>query len=88
VPIEPPPPAEPVESAAVAAPVIDVLRALGPDDASSVPVPLIVLTILSGLLAIVGGTLLAARYVQNRRLAEAPPLPPRSTSSRNDGPTY
>lgn len=84
VPIEPPP----VESAAVAAPVIDVLRALGPDDASSVPVPLIVLTVLSGLLAIIGGTLLAARHVQNRRLAEAPPLPPRSTSSRNDGPAY
>ena len=88
VPIEPPPPAEPVESAAVAAPVIDVLRALGSDDASSVPVPLIVLTVLSGLLAIIGGTLLAARHVQNRRLAEAPPLPPRSTSSRNDGPAY
>ncbi len=84
VPIEPPP----VESAAVAAPVIDVLRALGPDDASSVPVPLIVLTVLSGLLAIIGGTLLAARHVQNRRLSEAPPLPPRSTSSRNDGPAY
>ena len=84
VPIEPPP----VESAAVAAPVIDVLRALGPDDASSVPVPLIVLTVISGLLAIIGGTLLAARHVQNRRLSEAPPLPPRSTSSRNDGPAY
>ena len=88
VPIEPAPPAATVESAAVAAPVIDVLRTLGPDDASSVPVPLIVLTILSGLLAIVGGSLLAARYVQNRRLAEAPPLPPRSTSSRDDDPAY
>jgi hypothetical protein len=88
VPIEPAPPTETVVSTAVAAPVIDVLRTLGPDDASSVPVPLIVLTILSGLLAIVGGSLLAARYVQNRRLAEAPPLPPRSTSSRDDDSAY
>ena len=54
------------ESEAVDAPVIDVLRNIGPNDARSVPVPLIVLTILSGLLAIVGATLLAARHVQSQ----------------------
>ena len=67
----------PVDSEAIDAPVIDVLRNIGPDDARSVPVPLIVLTILSGLLAIIGATLLAARHVQSRRMAEGPPLPAR-----------
>ncbi len=66
------------EGEAADAPLIDVLRNIGPNDAGSVPVPLIVLTILCGLLAIIGGTVLAARHVQARRLAESPPLPPRT----------
>ena len=77
LPIDEPVDVAPVESEAVDAPVIDALRNIGPNDASSVPIPLIVLTVLSGLLAIIGGSLLAARHVQSKRLAEGPPLPPR-----------
>ena len=77
VPLDPEPTVEPPRSEAVDAPLIDVIRNIGPNDARSVPVPLIVLTILSGLLAIVGATLLAARHVQSKRLSEGPPLPPR-----------
>ena len=69
------------EGEAADAPLIDVLRNIGPNDAGSVPVPLIVLTILCGLLAIIGGTVLAARHVQARRLAESPPLPPRTAGA-------
>ena len=83
VPIDDPAEIQVVESEAVDAPVIDILRNIGPDDASSVPVPLIVLTILSGILAIIGGTLLAARHVQSRRMAEGPPLPPRQPGLRD-----
>jgi hypothetical protein len=86
VPLDEPVPVEPVQSEVVAAPVIDVLRDIGPDDASSVPVPLIVLTIVCGLLAIIGAMLLAARHVQSRRLAEAPPLPPRRRALGDDDP--
>ncbi|MGI9657733.1 MAG: hypothetical protein ACR2OD_02400 [Gaiellaceae bacterium] len=81
-----PGPDEPPRSEAVDAPVIDVLRNIGPNDARSIPVPLIVLAILSGLLAIVGATLLAARHVQSKRLSEGPPLPPRRRGFGSDEP--
>ncbi len=87
VPIDEPAPVNQVESQAVDAPVIDVLRNIGPDDAGSVPLPLIIITVLSGLLAIIGATLLAARHVQTKRLAEAPPLPPRTPSAGGSDPT-
>lgn len=77
LPIDEPVEIPPAASEAVDAPVIDALRNIGPNDARSVPVPLIVLTILCGLLAIIGATLLAARHIQSKRLAEGPPLPPR-----------
>ena len=84
VPLEGDPSVEPPQSEAIDAPVIDVLRNIGPNDARSIPVPLIVLAILSGLLAIVGATLLAARHVQSRRLSEGPPLPPRRRGFGSD----
>lgn len=86
VPLEEPLPPAPIESEAVDAPVIDALRNIGPDDASSVPVPLIVLTILSGMLALIGATLLAARHMQAKRLSQAPPLPPNGAGSGSNEP--
>ena len=69
------------ESDTQAAPLVELLRDAGPNDSQSVPVPLIVLTIVTGILALLGAGVLSFRYFQARRYADAPPLPPRS--SRN-----
>lgn len=61
-----------------AAPLVELLRDAGPNDAQSVPVPLIVLTIVTGILALLGAGVLSFRHFQARRYADAPPLPPRS----------
>ena len=64
-----------------AAPVIEFLRDVGPSDSRSIPVPLIVLTIVAGLLALGGAAVLGYRQYHARRYDEAPPLPPRPPDS-------
>ena len=92
-PLEPPALAEPgagdvagvAESDTQAAPLVELLRDAGPNDSQSVPVPLIVLTIVTGILALLGAGVLSFRYFQARRYADAPPLPPRSSRNPLDG---
>ncbi|MFQ5425546.1 MAG: hypothetical protein ACE5EV_00520 [Gaiellales bacterium] len=83
--LEAPAPLEPLQpdvaEPSEAAPVVAVLRAVGPNDSRSVPVPLIVLTIVAGLLALGGAGVLGYRHYQARRYAESPPLPPRPPES-------
>jgi hypothetical protein len=51
-------------------------KALGPDTADSIPVPLLVLGGLALLLIAAAGVSFAARRMQARRAAEPPPAPP------------
>lgn len=62
-----------------AGPVQSAIKKLGPSDATSVPIPLIVLAGLAVLLMVVGAASLVAKRAQARRAA---PLPVRSNPSQ------
>jgi hypothetical protein len=53
-------------------PVTSAIKSLGPSDATSVPIPLLVLAGLAGLLMLVGAGSLVAKRAQSRRIATVP----------------